>query len=118
MIIKLQKVVIVFLCIAFLLAIIATVTIRLVNDVPGFISLSEYEHSGNLPHLVNGLININTATAEQLQTIPGIGPGLSKRITDDRLQNGPFESTEDIMRVKGIGQKTYDNIKTYITVGG
>lgn len=60
-------------------------------------------------------ININTASAEQLQELYGIGESMSERIIDFRNENGNFEVIEDIMRVNGIGRKTFDRIKNYIT---
>ena len=61
-------------------------------------------------------ININTADSSELQTIPGIGPSKAQSIITYREQNGYFSSTEDIMEVTGIGQKTYASIKDYIVV--
>jgi competence protein ComEA len=61
-------------------------------------------------------ININTADSSELQTIPGIGPSKAQSIIDYREQNGYFATTEDIMDVTGIGQKTYASIKDYIVV--
>jgi competence protein ComEA len=63
------------------------------------------------------LIDINTATAEQLDTLPGIGPTTAQKIIDYRATNGPFGTIEDIMNVSGIGPTTFDNIKNLITVG-
>jgi len=62
------------------------------------------------------LININTATLEELDTLPGIGPVKAQAIIDYRDANGPFAIIEDIMNVSGIGQATFDNIKDFITV--
>lgn len=62
------------------------------------------------------LININTATASELEALPGIGPTLAKRIVEYREQHGPFLSTEDIINVSGIGPGTYERIKDLITV--
>lgn len=64
-----------------------------------------------------GKININTATLEQLQLLPGIGESIAQRIIDYRAQNGNFTATEDLMKVSGIGEKKFDNIKDYITIG-
>jgi len=61
-------------------------------------------------------ININTATAEELDLLPEIGPVLAQRIVAYRKAFGDFESVEDLLRVNGIGQKTLDKIRDYITV--
>ena len=63
------------------------------------------------------LVNINTASAAELDTLPGIGPTTAQKIIDYRTQNGPFVNTEDIINVSGIGPGTYERIKTLITVG-
>ncbi len=63
------------------------------------------------------LVNINTASADQLDTLPGIGPTTAQKIIDYREQNGPFVSTQDIINVPGIGPGTYERIKDLITVG-
>ena len=65
-----------------------------------------------------GRININTASAELLKELPGIGDALAARIVEYREAHGPFAATEDIMAVKGIGEKTYGNIEEMITVEG
>ncbi len=57
-------------------------------------------------------ININTATLEQLDTLPGVGPATAQRIVEGR----PYSVIEDLMRVKGIGQATFDKLKDRITV--
>ena len=64
------------------------------------------------------LIDINTATLEQLDTLPGIGKTTAQKIIDYRATNGPFATIEDILQVSGIGPSTFDNIKDLITVGG
>ena len=62
-------------------------------------------------------VNINTASAEQLQTLPGVGPALAQRILDYRKENGSFKKAEELMNVKGIGEKSYEKLKDHITVG-
>ena len=62
------------------------------------------------------LININTATAEELETLPGIGEVTAANIIADREANGPFESIKDITRVSGIGDKKFEAIADLICV--
>jgi len=82
-------------------------------------SRTEYEESSSLPENAEiGKININTAGTDELSLLPGIGPALSERIIQYREDTGPFAAPEDLMNVKGIGQKTYNRISEYITVGG
>jgi competence protein ComEA len=63
------------------------------------------------------LININTATLQQLDTLPSIGPVTAQSIVTYRQQHGPFQHIEDIMNVSGIGPVTFDKIQKLITVG-
>ncbi len=63
------------------------------------------------------LININTATLQQLDALPRIGPVTAQSIVTYRQQHGPFQHIEDIMNVPGIGPVTFDNIQNLITVG-
>lgn len=63
-----------------------------------------------------GKININTATAVQLDSLPGIGPTYSQRIVDYRNTNGLFSSIDKIQNVKGIGAKTFAKFKDLITI--
>ena len=63
-----------------------------------------------------GLVNINLATPEQLQSLPGVGEATAAAIIQDREQNGPFSSCEDLMRVSGIGEKKYARIEGLICV--
>ena len=62
-----------------------------------------------------GLVNINTADAAALETLPGIGPALAQRILDFRQASGPFEQIEDLMEVSGIGPGIFDQIRELIT---
>lgn len=62
-------------------------------------------------------ININTATVEQFQNLPGIGSSIAQEIINYRHEHGPFQKVEDIMQVKGIGEKKFEKIKDLITVG-
>lgn len=62
------------------------------------------------------LVNINTATSEELQRLSGVGEATAAAIIEDRQANGPFSSPEDLMRVSGIGEKKYAKIKARICV--
>lgn len=59
-------------------------------------------------------LDVNAANEIELQHLPGIGPKLAARIVEDRTIHGPFESIENIQRVKGIGPKTLENIRPYL----
>lgn len=63
-----------------------------------------------------GGLDINLATVEQLQELPGVGPVLAKRIIDHRNQYGPFRSVKDLMQVKGIGPKKFESIREHLVV--
>lgn len=63
-------------------------------------------------------LNINTATADELQQIPGLGPALAQRIVDYRNEYGQFASTDDLLNVSGIGNEKLSTIVPYLTVGG
>ncbi len=62
-------------------------------------------------------VNINTAPASELESLPRIGPKVAQRIIDFRTKNGNFKKVEEIMKVQGIGEKVFDQIKDLITVG-
>jgi competence protein ComEA len=65
-----------------------------------------------------GKININSATAAELDSLSGIGPTKAQAIVDYRNQNGPFRSVDDLLNVPGIGAKTLETIRDQITVIG
>lgn len=62
------------------------------------------------------LVNLNTATAEELMTLTGIGPSKAEAILSYRTENGNFQSIEDLTKVTGIGDKTFEKLKEAITV--
>ncbi len=62
-------------------------------------------------------ININTASSTELQELPRIGEKMAQRIIDFRKTNGKFKKIEEIMKVRGIGEKVFKQIKDRITVG-
>jgi competence protein ComEA len=61
-------------------------------------------------------LNLNTATAAQLETLPGVGSAAAKRILEYRQKNGSFKKIEELMNVKGFGEKTFLKLKPLITV--
>lgn len=61
-------------------------------------------------------VNINTATSEELQKLPGIGESIANRIITYRKENGKFKEIEDLKNVSGIGEAKFNNIKSYIFV--
>ena len=62
------------------------------------------------------LVNLNTATSEELQTLSGVGEATARAIIEDREQNGPFAAPEDVMRVSGIGEKKFAKIRGDVCV--
>jgi competence protein ComEA len=63
-------------------------------------------------------VNVNTATVQELQLLPRVGPALAKRIVDFRAANGPFKAPEELARVKGIGEKSFARLAPYVAVSG
>jgi competence protein ComEA len=61
-------------------------------------------------------VNLNTASAIELQSLPGIGPRTAERIVEYRQKNGNFKKIEELMNVKGIGEKSFLRLKDRITV--
>jgi competence protein ComEA len=63
-------------------------------------------------------VNVNTASAAELERLPNVGPALAARIVAHREQNGAFKSAEDLMLVKGIGERSFERLKPYVAVSG
>jgi len=62
-------------------------------------------------------VNINTAGVDELVALPGIGKAYAERIVEYRQKNGPFKRVEDILNVRGIGEKTFERIRDRLTLG-
>jgi competence protein ComEA len=77
-------------------------------NVPGIVDTS---------HVNAGRVNINTATVDELDALPGIGPTTAQNIVDYRLQHGPFQVIQEIQNVPGVGPATFTGIQDYISVG-
>jgi competence protein ComEA len=66
--------------------------------------------------LPSGKVNINSASVEQLEALPGVGPKLAARIVEHR-QKAAFKSVQELMNVKGIGEKNFERLQSYVTAG-
>jgi len=66
----------------------------------------------------SGKVNINTATAQQLTVLPGVGEKLAARIVDYRQKSGGFKNVSELMNVQGIGEKNLAKIQAFLTTGG
>jgi competence protein ComEA len=82
------------------------------------LSLSTAAFADAAPASAAGVVNINTASAEQLSLLPRIGEKAAQRIIEYRTQHGPFKKTSDLMQVKGVGAKTFEMLSPYIAVDG
>ena len=66
----------------------------------------------------DGKVNVNDASPEQLALLPRVGPAVAQRIIEFREENGEFKSAEDLMLVRGIGEKTFERLAPYVTLKG
>jgi competence protein ComEA len=64
-----------------------------------------------------GKVNINSASAEQLSALPGVGAKLAARIVEHRQKSGAFKSVQELMTVKGVGEKNFEKLQAYLTTG-
>ena len=79
--------------------------------------VSAQKAGGKAAAAVPAVVNLNTATATQIATLPGIGEKAAQRIIEYREKNGGFKKIEELMNVKGIGEKSFLKLKPLITVG-
>lgn len=73
--------------------------------------------SGTSGGLQGGLVNLNTASAAELETLPGVGEVTARRIIEYRDANGPYRSVDDLVHVQGISMRTIDGLRDLVTTG-
>ncbi|MBD3850515.1 MAG: helix-hairpin-helix domain-containing protein [Acidobacteria bacterium] len=66
----------------------------------------------------SGVVNINTASSEELELLPRVGPALAGRIIEFREANGPFQTVDEILAVKGIGESSFEKLEPFIVTSG
>ncbi|MCZ6727793.1 MAG: helix-hairpin-helix domain-containing protein [Acidobacteria bacterium] len=71
-----------------------------------------------LASAADGMVNINSAGLDELMLLPRVGETVAQRIVDFRQENGDFKSTEDLLLVKGIGDKTFEHMAPHVSVSG
>jgi len=84
--------------------------------VPRRIQASTSPQDGAPSAQQSSLTNINTATVEDLDKLPGVGPSMAQRILDYRTKNGPFSSVDELDNVEGIGPKKLENLRELVTI--
>ena len=77
---------------------------------------AEAEDAGTADGAVARQIDINKATAVELTAIPGVGNAIAQRIVEFRDKQGPFRRVEDLLKVKGIGEKSFQKIRSHVKV--
>jgi competence protein ComEA len=70
------------------------------------------------PQSASGQVNVNTASAAQLALLPRVGPAVAQRIVEHREANGAFKTLEDLLLVRGIGEKTFELLEPYVALAG
>src|SRR5262245_23581286 len=81
------------------------------------IAAAQAKQSATAAKPAGAVVNINTASATEFATLPGIGDKTAARIIEYRQKNGPFKKIEDLMNVRGIGEKNFLKLKPQLTVG-
>jgi competence protein ComEA len=90
----------------------------LVALLAGASSALAADTAASAPTPVKKVVNVNTASTDELARLPRVGPSLAGKIVAHRDQNGPFKRAEDLMEVKGIGEKMFASLKPYVSVSG
>ena len=96
----------------------ALVVFSLLAASPHAVAQSSARASAKASPATTAIVNINTASASELDALPGIGPKVAARIVEYRQKNGPFKKIEELMNVQGIGEKNFLKLKAQISVSG
>jgi competence protein ComEA len=83
---------------------------------PAFAQGTKATHAESAPAKPAAVVNLNTASAAELQTLPGIGAKVAARIVEYRTKKGPFRKVEELMNVQGIGEKSFLRLKPLVSV--
>ena len=97
------------------LAVAVLASLCAVAPQPALAQTSPSAHTAAKP--AAGIVNLNTASAADLEALPGIGAKTAARIIEYRQKNGPFKKVEELMNVRGVGEKNFLKLKAQITVG-
>ena len=91
--------------------------LSLVFAAAGALTAQENAPPAATARAASTLVNLNTATPAQIATLPGIGPKMAQLIVEHREKTGGFKKVEELMQVKGIGEKSFLKLKELVTVG-
>jgi len=94
----------------------ALVMVSLFAAAPHAAVAQTARHASTKSPTTTGIVNINTASAADLEGLPGIGPKTAARIVEYRQKNGPFKKIEEVMNVRGVGEKNFLKLKPQLTV--
>ena len=118
MIKKSEKLLIFAIAFLFICALAVVLYMRTNGCFNSAVSLSTESGETRAIALADGLLNINLATAEQLDQLPGINTKLSRQIVEYRRIHGTFQSPDELLNIPGVNQDTLVEITPYITIGG
>jgi competence protein ComEA len=93
------------------------VSLCAISSQPALARASQAPSHATAKPAATGIVNLNTATAADLEALPGIGAKTAARIVEYRQKNGPFKKAEELMNVRGVGEKNFLKLKPQITVG-
>jgi len=99
-----------------LLALASLVTMVAVQVKPAA-AQTKPARSATAKSTTTAVVNINTASTAELEALPGVGPKTAALIVEYRQKNGPFKKIEDVMNVRGLGEKNFLKLKEQLTVG-